>query len=152
MEIVKYPDPFLNQLTKNVRTPLDTDHETLIKVMIDQMHKNNGIGLAANQVGSSARIFVLKSDEPEVFINPKIKKMSEETLTQEEGCLSCPGQFADVKRSIRVKLWYYDKDGAEHRETFYDLKARVIQHEMDHLNGKLCIDYTYPKRETLGQA
>ena len=67
MNIVKYPNPFLNQLTENVRLPLNTDHETLIKVMIDQMHKNNGIGLAANQIGSSARIFVLKSDEAEVF-------------------------------------------------------------------------------------
>ena len=140
MEIVKYPDPFLNQLTENVRLPLDTYHENLVQVMIDQMHKNNGIGLAANQVGSSARIFVLKSNEPEVFVNPKIKKMSEETLTQEEGCLSCPGKFADVKRSIRVKLWYYDKNGIEYRKTFYDLKARIVQHEMDHLNGKLCID------------
>ena len=140
MKIVKYPDPFLHQLTKNVRIPLDTYHENLVQVMIAQMHKNNGIGLAANQVGSSARIFVIHSTEPEIFINPIIKKMSEETLTQEEGCLSCPGKFADVKRSIRVKLWYYDKNGIEYRKTFYDLKARIVQHEMDHLNGKLCID------------
>ena len=140
MEIVKYPDPFLHQLTKNVRIPLDTYHENLVQVMIAQMHKNNGIGLAANQIGSSARIFVIHSTEPEIFINPIIKKMSEETLTQEEGCLSCPGKFADVKRSIRVKLWYYDKNGIEYRKTFYDLKARIVQHEMDHLNGKLCID------------
>jgi len=140
MKIVKYPDPFLHQLTKNVRIPLDTYHENLVQVMIAQMHKNNGIGLAANQIGSSARIFVIHSTEPEIFINPIIKKMSEETLTQEEGCLSCPGKFADVKRSIRVKLWYYDKNGIEYRKTFYDLKARIVQHEMDHLNGKLCID------------
>ena len=140
VQIIEYPNIFLNQPTRYVRMPLDTEHENLIKVMIDQMHKNNGIGLAANQIGSPAKIFVMKSDKPEVFINPKIKTMSEETLTQEEGCLSCPDKFADVKRAIRVKLWYYDEDGIEYRKTFYDLKARIIQHEMDHLNGKLIID------------
>ena len=76
-----------------------------------------------------------------VFINPEIVEKSDETLRDTEGCLSAPGKQGDVKRHIRIILKYQDQDGKEQRKTFYNLEARCIQHEMDHLEGKLCIDY-----------
>ena len=76
-----------------------------------------------------------------VFINPVIVKNSEETLTDFEGCLSAPGKRGEVKRYLRIVLKYQDKEGEEHTKTFYNLEARCIQHELDHLDGKLCIDY-----------
>ena len=80
-------------------------------------------------------------ESPQVFINPVIVKNSEETLTDFEGCLSAPGKRGEVKRYLRITLKYQDKEGEEHTKTFYNLEARCIQHEMDHLEGRLCIDY-----------
>jgi len=103
-----------------------------------------GIGLAANQLGYVQRIFVMdvsnKRDKPQVFINPVIEKRAKEKLTEEEGCLSCPGKFVDVRRSTYVGLKWFCRHGKEQYKTFYRLPARIVQHEMDHLNGKLIID------------
>ena len=144
-DIVKYPDKFLYKPTKEVWLPLNEDHKSLIEDMIEAMYANNGIGLAANQIGSSEKIFVMdvsnEKNNPQVFINPKIKKKAKEKLTEEEGCLSCPGKLANVKRPIYVGLEWICQHGKEQYKTFYHLPARVVQHEMDHLNGKLCIDY-----------
>jgi len=144
MKIVKYPNAFLYKSTNNINLPLTSDHKFLIKNMIETMYKNNGVGLAANQIGSSSKIFVIdisnERNNPQVFINPIIKKQSKEKLTQEEGCLSCPGQLGNVRRPIYVGLEWTCEHGKEHYKTFYNFPARVIQHEMDHLNGKLCID------------
>ena len=91
-DIVKYPDEFLHKPAEEVWLPLDEDHKVLIKNMVKAMYKNNGIGLAANQIGSSSKIFVMdvsnEKNNPQVFINPKIKKEAKEKLTDEEGCLS----------------------------------------------------------------
>ena len=76
-----------------------------------------------------------------VFINPEIVERSEETIRDNEGCLSSPGKTGDVSRHIRIILKYQDENGKEEKKTFYNLEARCIQHEMDHLDGKLCIDY-----------
>ena len=142
--IIKYHNKFLREPTVIVDLPLNTDHESLIKTMIKEMYKNNGVGLAANQIGLSNKIFVIdisnERNNPQVFINPIIKKQSKEKLTEEEGCLSCPGQLSNVRRHIYVGLKWFCERGKEHYKTFYNFPARVIQHEMDHLNGKLCID------------
>ena len=106
---------------------------------------NHGIGLAAIQVGYQLRMFVMdcsrSGDNSKVFINPEIVEKSSETLRDSEGCLSAPGKTGDVSRHLRIILKYQDASGKEERKTFYNLEARCIQHEMDHLEGKLCIDY-----------
>jgi len=113
--------------------------------MYKAMYQHHGIGLAAIQVGYQRRIFVMdcsrSRENPTVYINPKVIEKSEETLTDFEGCLSAPGKNGEVKRHLRIVLNYKDEKGEEHRKTFYNLEARCIQHEMDHLEGRLCIDY-----------
>ena len=145
IELVKYPDVFLRFVSKDVPFPLEDKTERLIKFMARAMYQHHGIGLAAIQVGYQLRMFVMdctrSQESPQVFINPVIVKNSEETLTDFEGCLSAPGKRGEVKRYLRIVLKYQDKEGAEHQKTFYDLEARCIQHEMDHLEGRLCIDY-----------
>ena len=145
MQIVKQPDIFLREPTSEVKLPLSPEDQVIIDQMIDIMYRNKGIGLAANQVGYARRIFVMDtstgSNSPKIFINPVIKKSAQEKLTEEEGCLSCPNQFANVKRSIYVGLKWICRHGKEQYKTFYHLPARVVQHEIDHLEGRLCIDY-----------
>ena len=145
IELVKYPDVFLRSVSNNVPFPLDDKTERLHPTLRIVLVYNHGIGLAAIQVGYQLRMFVMdctrSQESPQVFINPVIVKNSEETLTDSEGCLSAPGKSGEVKRYLRIVLKYQDKEGAEHQKTFYDLEARCIQHEMDHLEGKLCIDY-----------
>ena len=145
LQLVKYPDVDLRLVSQAVDFPLDDTNKRLIKFMTKAMYNNHGIGLAAVQVGYHRRIFVMDctryQDSPETFINPEILERSDETLTDYEGCLSAPGKQAEVKRHLRIVLKYQDDKGEEQRKTFYNLRARCIQHEMDHLNGKLCIDY-----------
>ena len=145
IELVIYPDVFLRNVSKDVPFPLDDKNQRLIKFMAKAMYQNYGIGLAAIQVGYELRMFVMDctraQNNYQVFINPKIIKTSNETLTDFEGCLSAPGKQGEVKRHLRITINYKDKEGEEHTKTFYDLEARCIQHELDHLDGKLCIDY-----------
>ena len=145
IELVKYPDVNLRIKSENVTFPLDDKTERLIKYMTRAMYQHNGIGLAAIQVGYHRRIFVMDctryADKRQVFINPVVTKKSDETLTDFEGCLSAPGKRGEVARHLRITLKYQDKEGEEHTKTFYNMEARCIQHELDHLEGKLCIDY-----------
>ena len=145
VELVKYPDVFLRSVSNDVVFPLDDKTSRLIKWMTRAMYQHQGIGLAAIQVGYQLRMFVMdctrSQENPKVFINPKIIEKSIETLRDTEGCLSAPGKTGNVSRHIRIILKYQDQDGKEERKTFYNLEARCIQHEMDHLDGKLCIDY-----------
>jgi len=145
IELVKYPDVFLRKVSKDVVFPLDDKTERLTKFMARAMYQHHGIGLAAVQVGYDLRIFVMDcsrgGDKPKVFINPEIAQKSDETLCDNEGCLSAPGKTGEVRRHLRIILKYQNQDGKEEKKTFYDLEARCIQHEMDHLDGKLCIDY-----------
>jgi peptide deformylase len=145
IELVKYPDVFLRSESKTVPFPLDDKTERLIKYMSRAMYQHHGIGLAAIQVGYQLRMFVMdvnrSEEKPQVFINPEIIKKSKESITDFEGCLSAPGKRGEVKRYIRITLKYQDEKGEEIVKTFYNLAARCIQHEMDHLEGKLCIDY-----------
>ena len=145
MKILKYPDPTLRKKSEVVTLPLSEEDRELIEDMCLIMYKSNGVGLAAIQVGVPKRICVLditpSRANPITMVNPIVKKKSDEMMTMNEGCLSAPGKQGDVKRHIRIILKYKDQDGKEQRKTFYNLEARCIQHEMDHLEGKLCIDY-----------
>jgi len=116
--------------------------------MLETMYDAPGIGLAAPQVGVLSRIIVLdcvkeegEAPRPLVMINPEVVASSDEVNTYEEGCLSIPDEYADVTRPAEVELRWTDPDGAEHREGFGGLWATCVQHEIDHLNGKLFIDY-----------
>jgi len=145
IELVKYPDVFLRSVSNDVPFPLDDKTSRLIKFMTKAMYQHHGIGLAAIQVGYQLRMFVMdctrSQENPGVYINPEILQKSDETLCDNEGCLSAPGKTGEVRRHLRIILKYQDTDGKEQKKTFYNLEARCIQHEMDHLEGKLCIDY-----------
>jgi peptide deformylase len=145
IELVKYPDVFLRSASKDVPFPLDDKTSRLVKFMAKAMYQHEGVGLAAIQVGYQLRMFVMdcskSREEYKVFINPKIISTSDETMTDFEGCLSAPGRQEEVKRYLRIVLNYQNEKGEENTKTFYNLEARCVQHEMDHLEGKLCIDY-----------
>ena len=145
IELVKHPDVFLRSVSNPVPFPLDDKTTRLIRFMTKAMYQNHGIGLAAIQVGYQLRMFVMdcsrSGDNSQVFINPEIVEKSDEMIRDMERCLSAPGRSGDIRRHIRIILKYQDEKGEEHTKTFYNLAARCIQHEMDHLDGKLCIDY-----------
>ena len=111
------------------------------------MYRNNGIGLAAPQVGILDRLIVMDCSDknnkkkPLKFINPEILEKSDELCEFEEGCLSLPTQFAKVVRPNFVLVKYKDENGKENKKKFYGIEATCIQHEIDHLNGKLFVDH-----------
>ena len=111
MQIVEQPDIFLREPTSEVKFPLSSEDKIIIDQMIDTMYRNNGIGLAANQVGYARRMFVMDTTSSKagamVFINPVIEKSAKEKLTEEEGCLSCPKRLVEVRRPIYVGLKYF---------------------------------------------
>jgi peptide deformylase len=144
MKIVEQPDIFLREPTSEVKFPLSSEDQVIIDQMIDTMYRNNGIGLAANQVGYARRMFVMDTstdrNSPKIFINPVIEKRAKEKITEEEGCLSCPTRLVEVRRPQYVGLKWFCRHGEEQYKTFYHLPARVVQHEMDHLDAKLITD------------
>ena len=153
--ILLHPDPRL----KKVCTPvadLSDDLRLLARDMLDTMYDAPGIGLAAPQIGVLDRVIVLdcaKSDKdtprPLVMINPQVLATSEESSVYEEGCLSIPDQFADVTRPAEVTVRWLDTYGREHQEDFGGLWATCVQHEIDHLDGKLFIDYLKPLKRQM---
>jgi peptide deformylase len=122
--------------------------QAVITQMFESMRAGQGIGLAAVQVGTLYRIFVtdVPSDEPRVFMNPEIVGTSIEQGAFEEGCLSIPGIEAEVVRPLRVRVQAWNEKGKPFALDAEELLARVIQHEMDHLNGVLFIDRVNPKK------
>ncbi len=144
MQLIERPDTFLRESTQEIKFPLSEEDQVIIDQMLDTMYRNNGIGLAANQVGYTRRIFVMDTTpskaNPMIFVNPVIEKSAKEKLTEEEGCLSCPKQLIEIRRPIYVGLKWFCRHGEEQYKTFYHLPARVVQHEMDHLDGKLITD------------
>ncbi len=128
----------------------------LAEDMLETMYDAPGIGLAAPQVGEMRRMLVMDcikdeeaTPEPMVLINPEVTWASDETNTYEEGCLSIPEQFGDVVRPAEVRVSWTDLDGKTREEQFDGLWATCVQHEIDHLNGKLFIDYLGPMRRQL---
>ncbi|MEQ8778973.1 MAG: peptide deformylase [Roseibium album] len=144
--IVTIPDPVLREVCAPVDT-VDDDIRALSDDMLETMYDAPGIGLAASQIGILKRMFVLdvaKEDapkEPMVFINPKIVWSSEDLSVYQEGCLSIPEYFEDVERPAEVMVQFLDREGAEKEIRANGLLATCVQHELDHLDGKLFIDY-----------
>ncbi|CTQ62031.1 peptide deformylase [Labrenzia sp. EL_208] len=144
--IVTIPDPVLREVCAPVDT-VDDDIRALSDDMLETMYDAPGIGLAASQIGILKRMFVLdvaKEDapkEPMVFINPKIVWSSEDSSVYQEGCLSIPEYFEDVERPAEVMVQFLDREGAEKEIRANGLLATCVQHELDHLDGKLFIDY-----------
>lgn len=139
--VLHLPHPLLRSVAEKVHTIKRTDLELLAEEMIGTMRKLKGIGLAANQIGLRSRIAVIElKDGPLVLINPIIVKPSRKQELDEEGCLSVPGVFGLVPRSVSLTLTASDMDGKTFTIDARGLFARVIQHEVDHLNGKLFVD------------
>ena len=145
-KILIEPDPFLRQKSIKVEEVND-EIRTLMDDMLDTMYNAPGIGLAAIQVGVAKRIIVIdlsRDDEkktPLYFVNPEIITNSDNDSTYEEGCLSVPGQFAEINRPDKCKVKYLDYNGNEEILDAEGLLATCIQHEIDHLEGILFIDY-----------
>jgi len=146
--IVAFGDPILKKRALDIETGKDI--KQLVEDMFETMYTAHGVGLAAPQIGMNIRLFVVDPeglDEEslkgfkKVFVNPEIIEETEEEWPFEEGCLSIPGIRGDVNRPEKIKLHYFDVDWKEHIEEFDGLKARVIQHEYDHIEGKLFVDY-----------
>lgn len=143
LDIVKYGDPILRKTCRQVTDFSNLDD--LVDDMFDTMYEADGIGLAANQVGVNLNLFVIdishteEADEPATFINGKIVESSGECLF-DEGCLSIPEVTLEIKRPETIVFKYQDLDEVWHEETFTGLFARAIQHEMDHLSGKMIVD------------
>ncbi|MDE2390872.1 MAG: peptide deformylase [Rhodospirillales bacterium] len=146
LPILIYPEPVLRKVARPI-TPADADEvRRLVPSMFATMYKAPGIGLAANQVGSLLRAIVVdvapkEQPAPIALINPEIIARSDETATQEEGCLSIPDQYAEVTRPARVKVRYHDVAGIKQEIEAEGLLAACLQHEIDHLNGVLFVDY-----------
>jgi peptide deformylase len=144
--ILMLPDPRLRAVADPVEE-IDDEIKTLARDMLETMYEAPGIGLAAPQVGELKRVVVMdlsKDEEPRnpiVMINPEIVKYSEETVTTEEGCLSIPELYYDVERPAEVTVKYTDLEGKEHVTDATDRLAICMQHEIDHLDGVLYIDY-----------
>jgi peptide deformylase len=141
--ILEYPDPRLRTRAQAV-TQFDAELQQLVDDMFETMYAAPGIGLAATQVDVHKRVIVIDvskdHDQPLVFINPEILSRSGEEVT-EEGCLSVPDNFAEVKRSSNVRIRARDRNGEVFERDYDDVLAVCIQHEMDHLEGKLFVDY-----------
>lgn len=145
-DIVIIPDQVLRQVCEPIKS-VDDEIRHLADDMLETMYAAPGIGLAASQVGILKRIFVLdvsKEEEPDapmVFINPQITWESDELSVYQEGCLSIPDYYEEVERPAAVKVGFWDRDGKEQEIEADGLLATCIQHELDHLNGTLFIDY-----------
>jgi peptide deformylase len=147
--IVPYPHPALRYLSRPV-SQIDDELRATVRSMFDLMYESRGIGLAANQVALPFRFFVLnltadpeQKDEEKVFINPVIVKRHA-SVEDEEGCLSFPGLYSKVTRARKIRVKAYNLQAEEIDLDADDLLARAIQHELDHLDGKLFIDYLGP--------
>lgn len=142
LDLVLHPDEKLRVVSEPVKT-VNGDIARLAGDMIATMQREQGIGLAGVQVGHLVRVFVtaLPDDKPRVFINPEVTATSEEVSKYEEGCLSFPGLYADVERSTGCTVEAVDENGKPFRMDADGMLARVIMHELDHLNGVLFVDY-----------
>jgi len=155
--IIMYGDPVLRQKAKEIDKGSDVSQ--LIEDMYETMHNASGIGLAAPQIGKSIRLFVVDGtiieDEPgmadfkKVFINAVILEEVGTPWDYEEGCLSIPNIREKISRREKLKIRYYDETWQLHEEKFDAMKARIIQHEYDHIEGKMFVDYLTPLRRRL---
>jgi len=147
LNILNYPDPRLHTVAHPV-TVVDARVRTLVADMLETMYDASGIGLAATQVDVHERVVVVdlseQRDQPLVLINPQITWASEETQVNDEGCLSVPGIYDGVERASAIRLTAQDGQGREREIEAEDMLAVCIQHEMDHLLGKVFVEYLSP--------
>ena len=152
-QIRQYGDPAL-RLKANEVEDFDDDLQRLVERMTVLMHDAQGVGLAATQAGVLRRVFVFEPDEdgPRVVVNPVVVERGDETLTEEEGCLSLQGVRVPVERSTRIVVEGKDENGKDVRHELDAYGSRVVQHELDHLDGVLIIDRTDDehRKEALG--
>lgn len=150
LPILCYPDPRLHKVAKPVQT-VDARLHKLIDDMIETMYEAGGIGLAATQIDVHERLVVIDTSEernqPMVLINPEITWMNEERVKGEEGCLSVPGIYDGVERATQVKVTAMDRDGQSRTIEAEGMLAICIQHEMDHLMGKVFVEYLSPLKQ-----
>ena len=153
-QIRQYGDPVLRMRASEIES-FDEDLRRLVERMIGLMQDARGVGLAGTQVGTLQRLFVFQpaeDEEPRAVVNPVLVEASDEKLADTEGCLSLQGVTIPVERPLRVTLEGKDERGADVRLELEEHAARVVQHELDHLDGILIIDRTTPeaRREALG--
>ena len=141
IKILKHPDTFLRQPTEEIEFPLSEENNIILNNMIKIMYQANGIGLAANQVGYNRRMFVMdvsnERDNPQVFINPEIISYSGLKESFNEGCLSIPDIREDIVRENEILIEYLDENFTKKNLRLNGLRARVVQHEYDHIDGIL---------------
>ncbi len=160
LPIVTYNDSVLRQKAKSI--PENSEQiQTLIDDMFETMYNGQGVGIAAPQIGESLRLFVIDADAftaeeedekdcgPLTFINPVMKKLESEKIAMDEGCLSIPGIRESVTRPDKIEVTWLDRDFKEQKEVFSGWVSRVIQHEYDHIEGVLFIDYLGSFRKRL---
>lgn len=144
LQILEFPDPRLRKVAAPVSV-FDARLEVLIADMLETMYEAQGIGLAATQVNVHKRLMVLdiseNKDSPQVFINPSFEVMDEELFDYDEGCLSVPGFYETVSRPRTIQARAQDYQGQEFELTAEGILSICVQHEIDHLNGKLFVDY-----------
>ena len=155
--IVMYGDAVLRKKAKDIEKGLDI--KALVNDMFETMHAAHGIGLAAPQIGKGIRLFVVDGttleDEPKlkdfkkVFVNAVMVNEDGEPWPFEEGCLSIPNIREVVNRPDKIRIQYFDEDWNAHEKNFDGMKARIIQHEYDHIEGKLFIDYLTPLKKRM---
>ena len=146
-KILIVPHPALRQKAKSLKKVTKAD-VALSKQMIQIMNEASGVGLAANQIGIFKKIVTVHIKDPEnntdklyTLFNPTISQYSKETIVLEEGCLSLPKQFADIERPSSIQLKYTDENNTIIKAEKNGYEARILQHEIDHLSGKLFVDY-----------
>ncbi|MDC0861081.1 peptide deformylase [Alphaproteobacteria bacterium] len=146
LKIVLAPDPALKK-TCDPLEQVDSHHQKLIKEMFKTMYKANGVGLAAPQVGINKRIFVIDAGareeikNPIAMINPILTNIKKTTSIYEEGCLSFPGHYAELERPDEITVEYLDENNKKQKLISNNFTSRVIQHELDHINGILFVDH-----------
>jgi peptide deformylase len=151
--ILIHPDPRLKKVCEPI-TAITSELRQLAADMLETMYDAPGIGLAAPQVGVTKRLIVMDCikdgpPEPLALLNPKVVWASEDQTIYEEGCLSIPDIYNDITRPMAVKVRWMDLDGQEQERQFEGLWATCVQHEIDHLDGKLFIDYLGPLKRQM---
>lgn len=147
LPVLEYPDPRLRTIAKPV-TEFNDALQAKIDDMLETMYDQNGLGLAATQVDFHQRVVVMdfseEKNDPMVFINPRFEVLDDSPNEEQEGCLSVPGFYEHIYRAARVKVIALDRHGKEFEKKVSSLLAVCVQHEIDHLDGKLMVDYLSP--------
>ena len=153
LDILEFPDPRLRTVATLVES-VDEGMRALIEDMLETMYDASGIGLAATQVNVHKRLLVMdvseERDQPTVFINPSVEVLDPELGSYDEGCLSVPGFYEEVNRPRQIRVTALDRNGESFTQELEGLAAICLQHEIDHLDGKLFVDYISPlKRQRI---